>query len=118
MQKNLKPQDFVNRGVWFIHKGCLCKQKVIRVDAMFCDGFAFTTKLHLEHYGPIDPCRCFLTKTAARAHRKADLENQLRSAKIELGYFEKGFAERKAKVEELIKRISIEEEKCSKHTQQ
>lgn len=118
MQKNLKPQDFVNRGVWFINKGCLCKQKVIRVDAMFYDGFGFTTKLHLEHYGAIDPCRCFLTKTAARAHRKEDLEHQLRSAKIELSYFEKGVTDRKAKVEDLTKRINMEEERCSKHTQQ
>lgn len=113
------PQDYIGRGIWFIHKGCLCKQKVVRADAVYVDGIKpFITKLQLEHYGVIDPCRCFLTKSEARAHRKDDLEKQLRSAKIELGYFEKGVADRKAKVEDLTKRINMEEARCSKHTQQ
>ena len=118
MSKYLMPQDYIGRGVWFIHKGCLCKQKVVRVDAMYVDGLEkpLTTKLYLEHYGTIDPCRCFETKTEARRHRKKDIEGQLRAKKSELGYFAKELHDREAAVEELQKLLDKENSKCAKQS--
>lgn len=111
------PQDYIGRGVWFIHKGCLCKQKVTRVDAMFVDGLSpLITKLYLEYYGPIDPCRCYDTKTEARRHRKEDIEKQLRAKKGELNYFAKELHDREAAVEELQKLLDRELKRCSKQS--
>ena len=112
------PQEYVGRGVWFIHKGCLCKQQVTRVDAMFVDGLttSLTTKLYLEHYGPIDPCRCYETKTEARRHRKEDIEGKLRVKKSELRYFVKELHDREAEVEELQKLLDRELKRCSKQS--
>lgn len=112
------PQEYVGRGVWFIHKGCLCKQKVVRVDATFVDGLttSLTTKFYLEYYGPIDPCRCYETKTEARRHRKEDIESQLRAKKSELRYFAKELHDREAAVEELQKLLDRELKRCSKQS--
>lgn len=113
------PQEYVGRGVWFIHKGCLCKQKVVRVDATFVDGLttSLTTKLYLEYYGPIDPCRCYETKTEARRHRKEDIEGRLRAKQVDLKYFEVEHNKRLAEIVELKRCLDRENSKCSKQAE-